>query len=131
MGNDSIGNGLFNRRSFDAFWCWCINPEPVHSAGSNIVILYFIGHLLYGKIQKLQPQTVQSGKYPVSKIVLMTIQLIGLNPILAELKLDNVWLYLQNWWLWLAITGVMLGSAFSVKFVGLFVILLVSVKDVS
>ena len=27
--------------------------------------------------------------------------------------------------------GVMLGSAFSVKFVGLFVILLVSVKDVS
>ena len=31
--------------------------------------------------------------------------------------------------MWLAITGVMLGSAFSVKFVGLFVILLVSVKD--
>ena len=59
----------------------------------------------------------------------MMIQLIGLSLILAELKLDNVWLHLQNWWLWLTITGVMLGSAFSVKFVGLFVILLVSVKD--
>ena len=59
----------------------------------------------------------------------MMIQLIGLSLLLAELELDNVWLHLQNWWLWLTITGVMLGSAFSVKFVGLFVILLVSVKD--
>ena len=35
-------------------------------------------------------------------------------------------IYFQNWWFWLVVTGVMLGSAFSVKFVGLFVILLVS-----
>ena len=44
-----------------------------------------------------------------------------LNP-----KLILYLLFLQNWWVWLTITGVMLGSAFSVKFVGLFVILLVS-----
>ena len=35
-----------------------------------------------------------------------------------------------TWWTWLTITGVMLGGAISVKFVGLFVILLVGLNTV-
>ena len=36
----------------------------------------------------------------------------------------------QRWWTWLTVTGVMLGGAISVKFVGLFVILLVGLNTV-
>lgn len=35
-----------------------------------------------------------------------------------------------QWWFWLSLTGTMLGCAFSVKFVGLFVILLVGANTV-
>jgi dolichyl-phosphate-mannose-protein mannosyltransferase len=35
-----------------------------------------------------------------------------------------------QWWIWLSLTGAMLGCAFSVKFVGLFVILLVGANTV-
>jgi len=35
-----------------------------------------------------------------------------------------------EWWIWLTLTGAMLGCAFSVKFVGLFVILLVGANTV-
>jgi dolichyl-phosphate-mannose-protein mannosyltransferase len=35
-----------------------------------------------------------------------------------------------EWWIWLSLTGGMLGGAFSVKFVGLFVILLVGANTV-
>ena len=36
-----------------------------------------------------------------------------------------------KWWIWLCITGGFLGCAFSVKFVGLFVILLVGVNTIA
>lgn len=38
--------------------------------------------------------------------------------------------FTANWWFWLSVTGAMLGCAFSVKFVGLFVILLVGANTV-
>ena len=36
-----------------------------------------------------------------------------------------------KWWTWLSITGAFIGCAFSVKFVGLFVILLVGINTIA
>ena len=97
------------------------------------ILLFFISSATYSmaKFRNFSDNPFSKVHIKFQKFMVIRIQHIVLKPILAELELDNASLYLQNWWLWLAITGVMLGSAFSVKFVGLFVILLVSFEDVS
>jgi len=47
-----------------------------------------------------------------------------------NLHADPAMAFTPQWWTWLALTGVALGGAISVKFVGLFIILLVGLETI-
>ena len=80
---------------------------------------------------------------PFSDVGMLTLnQYILLDPILlffisgatyAMSKFRNLSSvpFTPKWWIWLALNGCFIGCAFSVKFVGLFVILLVGINTIA
>lgn len=58
----------------------------------------------------------------------MTGSLWGMVKVLKHTLLGNS--YSSQWWFWLFLTGTMLSCTISVKFVGLFVILLVGLNTI-
>ncbi|XP_023159697.2 protein O-mannosyl-transferase 2 [Drosophila hydei] len=86
-----------------------------------------------------------SAAYLIFDVGLLTLnQYILLDPILLFFMMGSVWgmvkiskctaaggSYTRRWWLWLLLTGTMLSCTISVKFVGLFVVLLVGLHTAS
>ncbi|XP_034489564.1 protein O-mannosyl-transferase 2 [Drosophila innubila] len=86
-----------------------------------------------------------SAAYLIFDVGLLTLnQYILLDPILLFFMMGSVWgmvkiskttaaggSYTTRWWLWLLLTGTMLSCTISVKFVGLFVVLLVGLHTAS
>ncbi|XP_017871438.1 PREDICTED: protein O-mannosyl-transferase 2 [Drosophila arizonae] len=86
-----------------------------------------------------------SAAYLIFDVGLLTLnQYILLDPILLFFMMGSVWgmvkiskctaaggSYTRRWWLWLLFTGTMLSCTISVKFVGLFVVLLVGLHTAS
>ncbi|EDV95275.1 protein O-mannosyl-transferase 2 [Drosophila grimshawi] len=88
---------------------------------------------------------VLSAAYLIFDVGMLTLnQYILLDPILLFFMMGSVWgmvkiskcttaggSYTARWWLWLLLTGTMLSCTTSVKFVGLFVVLLVGLHTAS
>ncbi|XP_002054958.3 protein O-mannosyl-transferase 2 [Drosophila virilis] len=86
-----------------------------------------------------------SAAYLIFDVGMLTLnQYILLDPILLFFMMGSVWgmvkiskctaaggSYTARWWLWLLLTGTMLSCTISVKFVGLFVVLLVGLHTAS
>ncbi|KAH8397963.1 hypothetical protein KR222_007494, partial [Zaprionus bogoriensis] len=86
-----------------------------------------------------------SAAYLIFDVGMLTLnQYILLDPILLFFMMASVWgmvkiskataagsSYTKRWWLWLIFTGTMLACTISVKFVGLFVVLLVGLHTAS
>ncbi|KAG7237260.1 hypothetical protein INR49_032593 [Caranx melampygus] len=71
-------------------------------------------------------------KEPSSNVPLLML-VVGLSLSTRLYKITeppHVWPFSVSWWLWLVLTGVSLAGALGVKFVGLFVILLVGLNTV-
>lgn len=80
----------------------------------------------------------------VSDVGMITLnQYILLDPLLLFFMVGSVWgmvkvskytmlkkSYSLHWWVWLFVTGTMLACTISVKFVGLFVVLLVGLNTI-
>ncbi|CAM9232282.1 unnamed protein product [Lampetra planeri] len=65
---------------------------------------------------------------------MMLLMLLGLSFSTRLYKITeppHVWPFTAPWWLWMTLTGVNLAGALGVKFVGLFVILLVGLNTIS
>lgn len=121
--------------------------DTVHDlTGSNEAALVATAYLIFGKIFPTDRPTVCNFFFRLfTDVGLITLnQYILLDPILLCFMVASIWgmvkiskvtrsgkSYSLRWWCWLYFTGTMLACTISVKFVGLFIVLLVGFHTVS